>query len=586
MMSSGLRAAATYSSFDALATAAFLWLLCVEMKTSIHALFETAKRNGQRRAWSFGDRTWTWGEAAGDVRKAARAFLALGVKPGGAVSVVGTNRPEWVIADLGAIAAGGVPAPIYPTLTAEQAGYIANHSEATVAVVLDKAQLDKLRLVRPPNLRWFVLMTGEPDAKDVLSWEQFMARAEETPDAEIDKRLDGIDPTGIATLIYTSGTTGPPKAAMLTHKNLEFAARIAQQVADVRADDVMVSYLPLSHIAEQMLSIHGPIVSGGQIAFCDDFEKLVPTLQKVEPTIFFGVPRVWEKVQAGLEAKFAEAPEGKRKLLAWARGPHLLLGGLADKLVLAKIRKAMGFGRVRFCVTAAAKISDGTLRFFDSLGMPIYDVWGMTESAGMGTANMPGARKVGTVGRPEDGVEIRIASDGEILTRGAHVFKGYFKDEAGTRETLDSEGFLHTGDVGEIDGDGFMRITDRKKDLLITSGGKNVSPQNIEAQLAQITGVAQAVVVGDARKYLAALIVPDAVAKASEPEFVAHVGREIEKVNARLAQYETIKRFKVLSAQFSIASGELTPTLKLKRKVVSQKYAADIEALFSESRPG
>jgi long-chain acyl-CoA synthetase len=304
----------------------------------------------------------------------------------------------------------------------------------------------------------------------------------------------------------------------------------------------------------------------------------LPSLLATRPTIFFGVPRVWEKIQARLEAKFASASPLQKKILGWARGNR---GLAAQKLALEPLRKKLGMDRARLCVTGAAKISDGTVRFFDSLGLPILDMWGMTESCAMGTANLHGARKPGTIGRPTQDVEIKIAPDGEILTRGAHVFRGYYKDETGTREALDAEGFLHTGDVGEIDNDGFVKITDRKKDLLITSGGKNVSPQNIEAQLGQISGVAQAVVVGDARKYLAALIVPEALDKAKDDAFVAHVGREIEKVNSRLAQYETIKKFKVLTAQFSIASGELTPTLKLKRKVVSQKYANEIEALFS-----
>jgi long-chain acyl-CoA synthetase len=255
---------------------------------------------------------------------------------------------------------------------------------------------------------------------------------------------------------------------------------------------------------------------------------------------------------------------------------------LADKLVLTPLRRKLGLDRARICVTGAAAMPLSTLQFFDSLGLPILDVWGMTESTGMGTANLPSARQPGTVGRPAEGIEIRIAPDGEILTRGPHVFRGYFKDAAATREALDAEGFLHTGDVGELDAGGYLRITDRKKDLLITSGGKNVSPQNIEAQLGRIAGVSQAVVVGDARKYLAALIVPEALEKAADPAFVAHVGREIEKVNGQLAHYETIKRFKVLSAQFTVDSGELTPTLKLKRKVVALRYAREIDALFVE----
>jgi len=293
------------------------------------------------------------------------------------------------------------------------------------------------------------------------------------------------------------------------------------------------------------------------------------------------VPRVWEKMQGRVEERLAGAPPHRRALIGWAMRDMSRGGGIISRVLTGKIRQALGLDRARLCLTGAAKMGDATLQFFDSLGLPILDVWGMSESTAMGSANLPDARRPGTVGRAAEGVEIRIAPDGEILTRGPHVFAGYFKDEGATRETIDSEGFLHTGDVGEIDAEGYLRITDRKKDLLITSGGKNVSPQNIEAQLGRIAGVAQAVVVGDARKYLGALIVPEQLARAHDPEFVAHVEREIGKVNAQLAQYETIKKFKVLPAQFSIESGELTPTLKLKRKVVSQKYKKEIDELFA-----
>jgi len=551
---------------------------CAAMLTSIHTLLSTARRIGHKPAWKYGARTYSWAEVAQTVCKAARAFIALGVPAGGAVSIVGVNRPEWVAADLGAIAAGAVPAPIYPTLTAEQAGYIAAHSEASVAVVDSQAQIDKLRAKRPPGLRWFVLMEGKPDAPDVLAWEQFLARGDETPEKVIDDRLAALEPEGIATLIYTSGTTGPPKAAMLTHENLDFASSAVRRIGEVTENDVLISYLPLSHIAEQLLSIHGPIASGAQVVFCDEFEKLGAILRESRPTIFFGVPRVWEKLQSKLEASFAAAPPLKRKLLGWARRSR---SRLAEKIVLGPLRKKMGCDRVRLACSGAAKIGDGTVRFFESIGLPICDMWGMTESCGMGTASLPQERRIGTIGKPAEGTELRIAPDGEILTRGPHTFRGYYKDPASTGEALDAQGFLHTGDVGEIDGDGFVKITDRKKDLLITSGGKNVSPSNIESQLGQISGVAQAVVVGDARKYLAALIVPETPEKVQDAAFLAHIGREIEKLNHTLARYESIKKFKILSAPFSIASGELTPTLKLKRKVVSQKYSREIDELFA-----
>jgi len=538
--------------------------------TTIESFFTTARRLGPRLCWTYGNREFSWEEAALAVRQMARALIALGVKAGDCVNIAGPNRPEWLIADLGAIAAGAVPTPIYPTLTGEQARYIARHSEAKVAVVGDAGQRDKLT---GTQVHEFVLF-------DEL--EHFLRRGDPVPESEVDRRLAGLKAKSLGTLIYTSGTTGPPKAVMLSQENLAFAALTGQRIAKTTAQDSVVSYLPLSHIAEQMISIHAPAVSGSSLSFCDKLERVPEVLAQARPTIFFGVPRVWEKMQARLEEGLASAPPHRRAMIEWARKDwtHGVRGPLSGFL-LGKLRQRLGLDRARFTVSGAAKIGAGTVEFFSSIGISVLDLWGMTESTAMGTCNLPGAWRVGTVGRPEEGVEIRIASDGEILTRGPHVFLGYFKDEPATREAIDADGFLHTGDVGELDAEGYLRITDRKKDLLITSGGKNVSPQNIEVQLGRIAGVAQAVVVGDARNYLGALIVPEAIARAQDPSFIEHVGREIEKVNAQLARYETIKKFKVLPALFSIESGELTPTLKLKRKVVSQKYAREIEELFA-----
>ena len=535
--------------------------------TTIGAFFETAGRHPGRLAWKHGRREWTWDEAARDVRRAARALIALGVAPGGSVAIVGPNRPEWVTGDLGAIAAGAIPTPIYPTLTGEQARFIADHSGATVALVSDELQREKLR---GSVVRSFALFGA---------WEEFLARGDAVPDEAVDERLRALRPEDLATLIYTSGTTGPPKAAMLTHKNLMHAAATAVRVGGTSAEDVGVSYLPLSHIAEQVISIHAPTVAGGPVWFCDELERVGEVLRQARPTIFFGVPRVWEKMQARIEETVRSAPPLRRRLFQWARGSR---GRLSDRLVLSKVRAALGLERARLCVTGAAKMPRPTLDFFESIGLPLLDMWGMTESTAMGTANLPGARKPGTVGRADPSVEIRIAPDGEILTRGPHVFKGYYKDPAATREAIDPDGFLHTGDVGELDKDGYLRITDRKKELLITSGGKNVSPQNIEGLLGRIRGVSQAVVVGDGRKHLGALIVPELPRQASDPDFLAYLGREIEAINGQLASFESIKKFRVLAGSFSVESGELTPTLKLKRRVVSEKYAREIDELFAQ----
>jgi long-subunit acyl-CoA synthetase (AMP-forming) len=565
------------------------------MRTStIHSLFDTAARLGARTAFRYDGRATSWQEYAALVRRVARGLIALGVQPGDAVSIVGPNRPEWALANFAAMAAGAVPAPIYPTLTAEQAGYIAAHSEAVIAVVQDAAQLAKLRAQPLPKLRAVVLIEGRADG--ALSWEELLARGEATDGSAIDERLAKLEPHGLATLIYTSGTTGPPKAVMLSHRNLLFASEAAQRIGQVTPEDRLVSYLPLSHVAEQMISLHGPAHSGAEVWFCDKLEKLPQALLAARPTIFFGVPRVWEKLQAKLEEAFAAAPPLRKKLLGWARRSR---GKLANKLVLSKVRARLGLDQARLCVTGAAAMPRATLDFFESLGVEIMDLWGMSESTAMGTANLPGQREPGTIGRPTAGVEIAIAADGEILTRGPHVFLGYYKDEAATRDALDSGGYLHTGDVGELTAAGFVKITDRKKDLIVTSGGKKVSPQNLEGLLGHILGVGHAVVVGDARKHLAALFTldPDAALRAAkecgargsscaelagEPAFIAHIGRGVDRVNAQLASFESIKKFRILPAPFSIEGGELTPTLKLKRKVVNQRYAEAIDAMFRD----
>ncbi len=387
--------------------------------TTIGAFFETARRHPSKLAWKHGRREWTWAESARDVRRTARALVALGIQRGDAVSIVGPNRPEWLMADLGTLAAGGVPAPIYPTLASEQARYIADHSGAAVAVVADEGQREKLR---GSGVRSFALFSA---------WEEFLSRGDAVPDSVVAERLDALQPDDLAALIYTSGTTGPPKAVMLTQRNLAHAAESAHRVVAISSDDVLVSYLPLSHVAEQVISVHAPTLAGGTVWFCDELERIVQVLREARPTIFFGVPRVWEKMQTRIEDEVRSAPALRRRLFQWARASR---GKLADRLVLSKVRAALGLDRARLCITGAAKMARPTLDFFDSIGMQVHDMWGMSETTAMGTANLPGARKPGTVGRAEEGVEIRIAPDGEILTRGPHVFRGYYKDPAATRD--------------------------------------------------------------------------------------------------------------------------------------------------------
>ncbi len=590
------------------------------MQTTIELYFDIAQKRGQRVAFRHRVggvwRDTSWAENARTVRQVGRALIALGVPPRGSVAIVGPNRPEWILTAMGAQAAGGAPVGIYVTSPADQVAYIVAHCEASVAVVFDQAQLAKLRTQQAalPALKTIVLMTGKGDGPDVLGWAEFLARGDATPESEVDRRMAALGAEDVATLIYTSGTTGTPKAVMLTHRNLvESMERLADYLRLDRDGEVQLSYLPLSHIAEQLLSIWGSCKLGNTIGFCEDLEQLGELLREVRPTVFFGVPRVWEKIQAKMVEAAAQNSWLKKKIAAWARGVGRRAGqaraerrslpggyGLARKLVFSKVRERLGLDRCRMAISGAAAISKATMDFFTSLDIPLCEVYGMSESTGVMTFNVPQTFKTGTVGCCVPGFELKLAPDGEILARGVHVFRGYFKSPEATAETVDSDGWLHSGDVGELDAAGFLRITDRKKELFKTAGGKYIAPQYLEGLLKAIPGVGHvAVVGGDDRKYVAALLVLDPVAAprvaaglgvtatpeqlAEHPVFNEHLGRELEKINAGLARFETIKKVKVLAREFSVDGGELTPTLKLKRKVIAEKYAAEIAALFEDS---
>jgi long-subunit acyl-CoA synthetase (AMP-forming) len=569
-----------------------------------------AKRDGQWQAT-------TWKEYLDQAKLVARGFLRLGLQPRDGVVIMGYNRPEWFLADVGAILAGGLPAGIYITNTPEQCHYIAEHAEASVAVVENEQYLQVFLSIRDrlPKLKAIVLMTGEAVGDGIHSWDRLLAMGAEVPEADLRARLDAQKPEDLCTLIYTSGTTGPPKAVMLTHHNVTWTAARVVEAYEVSERDDMLSYLPLSHIAEQIVSLHCPMATGACAWFAEGMEKLADNLREVRPQFFFAVPRVWEKMQAGIQAVGAKNPPLKKKISAWARALGLAAGesmeagrkdrpflyGLAHRLVFSKVHERLGLDRARVCATSTAPIALDTLRFFLSLGIPIMEVYGMSECTGPATFSTPDRFRLGKVGYAIAGTEIRLAEDGEVMMRGPHVFPGYFKNEEATREALDAEGWLHSGDIGDLDSldsGGFLRITDRKKELIITSGGKNIGPQNLENKLKQIQVVSQAVVVGDRRNYLAALLTLDPLRAPIEAEaagspyrdprdlagcevFRAHLEKQVEEVNRTLARYETIKRFAILPRELSIEAGELTPTLKLKRRVIHQNHAEEIERLYS-----
>lgn len=557
----------------------------------------------------------SWTEFAAEAQTAARALIALGVQRGDVVCILGFNRPEWVIMDHAAMMVGAVPAGIYWTSSADEVGYILNHSKAPVVLVENEDRYERVAVQRGklPHLRHVVMMKGAAAHNGgTMTWEQFLALGDAYHQAELERRLNSISPEHPGTLIYTSGTTGPAKAVELSHGNLAWTAKALSGVFSLNETDRLISYLPLAHIAEQMGAIHNQALMGFSIYFARSIEELADHLKEVRPTVFFGVPRVWEKMLAAIQLKLSEATGVKAKLAAWAqsvgqrwhagvlagRSPSLglrLQKALADKLVHGKVKAAMGFDQARLLITGAAPIAPETLLFFTGLDLSVYELYGQSEVSGPTSLNMPGAVKVGSVGKLIPGMEVKIADDGEILVRGPNVFQGYVGMPEQTAETL-IDGWLHSGDLGRVDEDGFLYITGRKKDLLITSGGKNISPGNIEADLMNVPLIEHAVVCGDGRHFLSALITLKADALA---EFAKHrnlppvdlhahplveetLRLAIDEINRHHARVANIRKFRVLDYTFTIEAGELTPTMKVKRKVVINKFQDVVESMYRD----
>jgi long-chain acyl-CoA synthetase len=539
----------------------------------------------------------------------------LGFGPGQHVTLLGFNRPEWVILDVACMAVGGAPAGIYATSSPEEIQYITHHAEAPLVLVENKTQLDKVMSVRSqlPHLEYIVTMRGTPEVDDpmVLTWDEFLGRGDDLADTGFVSRLEALEPEGLASLIYTSGTTGPPKGAMLTHSNLTWTADAAHGIVPLHSEDRLISYLPLSHIAEQMFSIHIPVSHGYRIYFAESIEALADNIREVRPTIFFAVPRVWEKFHDGVSAKLAESSGAKAKIAAWAQGvgrravavrneggtPSGMLAvqyKLASKLVFHKVMDALGMDQVRTAITAAAPISTEVLDFFAGFDMSIIEIYGQTEGTGPTTSNRPGYTRFGTVGQAYPGCEVKLAPDDEILLRGGNVFAGYYKNKHATDETL-IDGWLHSGDLGSFDDEGFLTITGRKKDIIVTSGGKNIAPKNLESGIKDNPLVSEAVVIGDRRKYLSALVTlnpetSDAFAiehGISGPLYKSEVIRAeiqatVDAMNERLARVGQVKKFTILPRELSIDEGELTGTLKVKRNVVTDHFSDVIEGMYTE----
>ncbi|MDJ0722204.1 MAG: AMP-binding protein [Desulfobacterales bacterium] len=591
------------------------------MKTTVmELLHQTVVTRGDQPALKHKrDGRWdtlTWKAYEAQVRMVAKAFIALGLEPGKAVSILGNNCPQWFISDIAAIYAGAIPGGIYTTSTSEQCHYIAEHSEANIVVAEDAGQLAKFTPLwdRLPDLKAIIMMNGADADARVHAWEDLPGLAAGVTDTALEERMQSQQPDDCCTLIYTSGTTGNPKGVMITHDNIVWTARKIAEICEADHREQIISYLPLSHIAEQMVSLMVPMAIGCTSWFAESLEQLGDNLREVRPTIFVGVPRVWEKIQAKMMEAGARNPPLKKKIAAWARkqglaGARALEAGkprpsfypLADKLVFSKVRERLGLERCRLFFSTAAPIALDTLEFFLSLGLPITEIYGMSECTGPATVSLPqpDAFRIGWAGPAMSGTELALDASGEIMMRGPHVFKGYYKNEAATRATIDPEGWLHSGDVGEIDAAGFLKVTDRMKELIITAGGENIPPQVLESKMKAIPVINQVVIVGDRRKFISALLTldpakiaqfaeesgsraGDSAAAAGCAAFRRHLQGQVDAVNATLPQSWTIKKFVILPEELSVARDELTPTMKLKRRIILANYAAEIENMYAD----
>ncbi len=551
---------------------------------------------------------WSFQELGTAVRELARGLAALGLEPGDRVAILGETRPEWTLADAAVLAAGLVVVPVYHTNSPEECRYVVDHAGAKAIILENTAQLEKIESVKQalPALEHVVSME---DTGRTTTVADLRARAHETQEADLETRLDNVGPDDVATIVYTSGTTGPPKGCELTHRNVVFTGEAYVQQIHLKPPATLFMFLPLAHALARVVQMVS-LQTGCTLAFWSgDSRKLVEDVGAATPTHFPSVPRVFEKIHARVLARGQEGSAVKQRLFAWAIAtgrkarPAMRDGSasaalkaqyaLADRLVLTKVRDLFG-GKLELALTGAAPIPLEVLEFLDACGITVLEGYGMTETCAAATLNTPERPRFGTVGPPLPGTDVEIAEDGEILLTGPNVFKGYHRNEEATREVFEGEA-VRTGDLGELDG-GFLRITGRKKDLIITSSGKNISPTNIENALRESRWISQAVVHGDNRSYLVALLTLDAdeagalatelgidgdvAAMSGHPAVQEALQKDVDAANARFARIEQVKKFTVLDQDLSQENGELTPTMKVKRAVVEKRYADTFSSLY------
>jgi long-chain acyl-CoA synthetase len=585
---------------------------------TVNDLFLRVAAARQPRAVLWQDEFGHWQPLSSDqiyqrVRALANAFLSWGARKGDRIALIGENRWEWAVTDFAVLAIGAADVPIYPTLTGEQIAVLIRDAGCRIAVVSTRQQFDKLNSVRAQTGLERVVMMDAPAPEGAVALGELLAGADargNERDPTFDAMTGAVRPEDLATLIYTSGTTGEPKGVKLTHGNIASNQNHCVAGYAFSSSDACISFLPLSHITARALD-YVMYNNGAQVAYCAQFDKLPQAMKEVRPTVIVGVPRVYEKIRQAVEQKSSASPV-KKRILAWALGvgsrhadavysgrqPNALGWKLAQKLVYAKVREAFG-GRVRNFISGGAPLGLDTAQWFASAGIAIWEGYGLTETSPVIALNSPLKQRMGSVGMPMPNIELKLADDNELLVRGPSVFSGYWQKPAATAECFDAGGWFHTGDIARIDEDGFLYITDRKKELLKTSGGKLVAPQPIENKLKNSVFVGQAALVGDKHKFISVLISPNfaaleewarreglatgaRAALVAESRVVALFAALVSEVNAGLASFETIKRFRIVADEWTQESGELTPSMKLKRRVIKERYASAIGELYAD----
>lgn len=583
----------------------------VEGRTLIDVIARNAVSFGPISAISWREqgrfRRLTWADYRHQARQIAAGLVRLGVEPEDRVAIMAANRPEHVLSDLGALHAGATPVTIYSTLSAEQLAYVAGHAEIVVAIVDSPELVGRWLSIRDqvPSLKAIVAIGETTDPKDVVPWETFLGdgRQELVDDpARIDRRAEGVSADAAATLIYTSGTTGLPKGVVITHANVLWTLETMHQAINLPDHPRFVSYLPLAHIAERMATHYLGMWTVGEVSYCANVGAVMNVVKEVRPHLFVGVPRIWEQVHRRLATKIAAEPEARKRALveralrmtgAVDSGSRSfssrVQAEILDRVVLRTIRSELGLDEAVMAITTAGPIDPDIIRFFRSAGIPLHELYGMTECSGPATTNLPGFDRIGTVGRPFAGVEVKLLDDGELLLRGGNVAPGYEKAPDETADSFDGDGWLHTGDLAEIDDAGYVTIVGRKKDIIVTAAGKNIAPVAIERLLKRFDIVAEACVVGDRMPHLSVLIVVDPSAAAEiadetivdpdHPGIRTAVQLAIDDTNASVSKVERIKRFLIVTDEWSEETGLLTPSLKLKRNVILERYAEAIANL-------